>query len=88
MELKETIQKMTSDNYKDRLIAEYQQTKIRYEKLKAINNKIEAGYASGKSCLDFPLHCSHELLRHQQEAMGDYLHCLEVRAIIEGVELG
>ena len=33
-ELKETIDGMTSDNYAERFVAEYNQTKIRHEKLK------------------------------------------------------
>lgn len=88
MELKDTVQKMTSPDYKERMVAEYQQTKIRYEKLKAINNKIEAGYETRRDYLNFKPDCPPELLRHQQQAMGEYLHCLEVRAVIEGVELG
>ena len=42
MELKDTIKLMESENYKERFKAEYYQTKIRYEKLKKLNNKIEA----------------------------------------------
>ena len=34
MELKETIELMCSENYKERFVAEYHQVKIRYEKLK------------------------------------------------------
>jgi hypothetical protein len=34
MELKETVELMNSENYKERFIAEYHQVKIRYEKLK------------------------------------------------------
>ena len=35
-ELKDTIELMTSENYKDRFKAEYWQTKIRYDKLHKI----------------------------------------------------
>ena len=41
-ELRQTIDMMTSDDYKERFKAEYYQTKIRYERLKKFNNKIEA----------------------------------------------
>ena len=41
LELKDTIALMTSSDYKQRFIAEYWQTKIRYEKLKDFCNKIE-----------------------------------------------
>ena len=42
MQLADTVKLMESENYKDRFKAEYLQTKIRYEKLKSLNNKIEA----------------------------------------------
>lgn len=96
MELKDTIKGMTSDDYKARLIAEYQQTKIRYEKLKAFNTKIEAARRTmcypineaPESKVVMPAHdCPDELLREQQSAMGQYLHILEVRAVIEGIDL-
>ena len=87
MELRETVQKMTSSDYKERFIAEYQQTKIRYEKLKAFNNKIEASdVTEGK--IKAPKHdCPAFILKAQQRAMGEYLHLLEVRAVIEGIDL-
>lgn len=96
MELKDTIKNMTSENYKERFIAEYQQTKIRYEKLKAFNTKIEASqrtkfYPIGeepKSKVEMPKHdCPEDVLREQQSLMGQYLHILEVRAVIEGIQL-
>lgn len=91
MELKDTCEKMTSPSYKERFIAEYQQTKIRYEKLKAFNNKIEAAKRTeyDKSLkVEEPKHdCPFGLLVDQQRAMGEYLHILEVRAVIENIEL-
>lgn len=87
MELKDTIEKMNSQDYKERFIAEYQQTKIRYEKLKSFNNRIEAA-AYCKDGMEMPKHdCPACLLRDQQSAMGEYLHILEVRAVIEGIVL-
>ena len=90
--LSDTIAAMCSDDYKARFIAEYYQTKIRYEKLKAFNTKIEA--ADRVMCLgekpkvEEPKHdCPAELLVEQQNLMGRYLHILEVRAVIEGIEL-
>jgi hypothetical protein len=95
MGLIDTVEKMLSPDYKERFIAEYQQTKIRYEKLKAFNNKIEA--AQRTNCDPFtpvakraeePKHdCPYETLREQQSIMGQYLHILEVRAVIEGIDL-
>lgn len=90
MELKETMEMMVSDDYKERFKAEYYQTKTRYEKLKAFNNKIEASEITAYQRNQFvePKHdCPAEILRNQQRVMGEYLHLLEVRALIEGVEL-
>lgn len=107
MELKETIELMQSGDYRERFKAEYLQTKIRYEKLKAFNTKIEAAYRTGgnvprdsnavrpECCgaecsvvVEMPKHdCPDDLLREQQRVMGEYLHLLEVRAVIEGIDL-
>jgi len=43
MELKETIDLMNSDDYKERFKAEYLQVKIRYEKLRKMLVKLDAG---------------------------------------------
>ena len=91
--LADTVEGMLHPDYKERFIAEYQQTKIRYEKLKAFNNKIEAaqrtqGDPFAPKKVDEPTHdCPATLLREQQSAMGQYLHILEVRAVIEGIDL-
>ena len=92
MELKDTIEMMNSPDYKERFKAEYYQTKTRYAKLKAFNNKIEAAhrvqYAPGCANIAEPKHdCPVDLLREQQGVMGEYLHILEVRAEIEGIVL-
>ena len=42
MKMGDTIGKMLSKDPKDRMLAEYWQTKIRYRKLKAFTNRIEA----------------------------------------------
>lgn len=81
----ETIEGMISDDYKERMKAEYQQTKLRYEKLKNLNNKIEAAQMTD---VCEPSHkCPAGLLLEQQHVMGNYLHILEVRAVIEDIEL-
>lgn len=92
MELRNTAKGMESSDYKVRFAAEYWQTKIRYEKLKAFNNKIEAARrtecSDANARVDAPKHdCPSNLLRDQQAAMGEYLHILEVRAVIEGIDL-
>ena len=81
MELKDTIELMLSPDYKDRFKAEYYQTKIRYDKLHKMTIKYEA------NILDFEPSCSLDLLNEQKKYMGQYLHALEVRALIEGIDL-
>lgn len=66
---------------KGRLAAEYAQLKGRYAKLHRIIVGCEAGTPG------FVPSCPLSLLRSQAAAMGQYLHCLEVRAAIEGVRL-
>lgn len=85
MELKETVELMNSEDYKERFVAEYHQVKIRYEKLKNFCNKIEVETMLGKEVTkrDCPL----ELLREQQKYMGLYLSVLEKRALIESIVL-
>lgn len=85
--LEGTISDMMSSDHKQRFAAEYLQTKIRYEKLKNLNNKYLATKESGKDHLGFKPSCSLELLVRQQRYMGEYLACLEQRAVIEDIEL-
>lgn len=81
MELRDTIELMNSDDYKDRFKAEYYQTKIRYEKLHKMLIKAEA------ETLSFTLSCSIPSLKEQERCMEKYLHALEVRADVEHIEL-
>ena len=84
-ELKDTVNGMLSADYKERFAAEYQQVKIRYEKLKNFCNRIEA---ADMARVQAPKHdCPLELLRTQQKYMGLYLAQLEMRAVIENVKL-
>lgn len=85
MELKETVELMNSEDYKERFVAEYHQVKIRYEKLKNFCNKIEVEEMLGKEVTKHD--CPLELLREQKKYMGLYLSILEKRALIENVEL-
>lgn len=84
-ELKEKVELMNSEDYKERFIAEYHQVKIRYEKLKNFCNKIEVEEMLGKEVTKHD--CPLELLREQQKYMGLYLSVLEKRALIENVVL-
>lgn len=79
--LSDTVDLMNSADYKDRFIAEYYQTKIRYQKLHNMIVKYDAG------TLNFTPSCSLELLQKQASAMAQYLYQLEVRAQVEGIDL-
>ena len=79
--LKKTVELMTSNDYVDRFVAEYLQTKIRYEKLKELNIKIDT------DSLQFEPICPSDLLEEQQEYMGEYLYILELRAEYENIPL-
>lgn len=81
MELKDTIELMNSEDYKERFKAEYLQAKIRYDKLDSMTVKYEAG------TLNFTPSCSLELLKEQKKYMGNYIRTLKIRAEIEKIDL-
>lgn len=81
MTLKQTANLMLDENYKKRFIAEYWQTKNRYDALHRMTIRYEAG------TLNFTPTCPLDLLKEQKAAMGKYLYCLEVRAEIEKISL-
>lgn len=76
------LQAMESpDCWQERMKREYRETKERYEKLHRMVVKYEAG------TLEITPKCSIELLKQQKKHMGEYLHDLEIRGYVEGVEL-
>ena len=77
--LKDTLPLMVSADYKDRFVAEYMQTTIRYNRLHKMIVRYEAG------TLDFKPTCPLALLKEQAAAMGAYLYALEKRAELEGI---
>lgn len=81
MELKDTVELMQSEDYKERFKAEYWQLRIRFEKLKAMLEKWDKGE------LEFTPTCPRSLYDTQVEAMNAYLICLEARAAMEHVVL-
>lgn len=81
MELKETVEMMTSADYKERFKAEYYQLVIRYQKLITMVEK----WDSGK--LDFKPTCPRHIYEKQLKAMVSYISVLVTRAEIEGIEL-
>lgn len=68
------------EEHKIRLINEYKQLKIKYDKLHRILVKELAG------TLEFELTCPVDLLRTQAKIMQMYLNVLEIRADIEGID--
>lgn len=80
------------EEWKERLKAEYAQTKERYEKLKAYNTKhfIERRISvccDSDAAVRMKEEYRDELMNEQQHIIGDYLHILELRAVLEGIEL-
>ena len=82
MELKDTIEMMGSEDYKERFKAEYLQLKIRINGLRNMLKKYKAG------TLTFKPSCSYDLLNGQLKAMEMYAQYLKERAEIENIELG
>lgn len=81
MELKDTIEMMVSEDYKERFKAEYCQAKIRYGKLKYMLEKWDNGL------LDFTPTCPRSTYDMQIRAMSDYIAVIEARALMENIEL-
>lgn len=79
--LLDTVNDMTSSDYRARFKAEYQQLKIRYEKLTSMLSKWD------NNELNFKPTCPRKLYTIQARAMFEYLAVLETRALIEGVVL-
>ena len=79
MELKDTIEMMQSDDYRERFKAEYYQAVIRYKKL----NTMFVNWDK----LDFTPACSRQTLMLQLRVMFDYITVLRTRAEHEKIEL-
>ena len=79
--LQETVYAMTSDDYKQRFIAEYAQVAIRANKLSDIINRYF------NDALDFKLECGIWLLVEQYMVMKHYIEILQKRAEIENINL-
>ena len=79
--LSETIDLMTSENYDDRLRAEYEQLGIRTQGLA----NMLIGYRDGT--LSFTPKCSYDMLNGQLKAMKLYSEYLQDRADTEGIDL-
>ena len=80
--LKDTVNLMLGDDFKDRLRAEYYQVKIRMNGLEAMLDKWTKGE------LDFKPKCPIGLLQQQLDVMRQYFGILQIRASIEDIDLG
>ena len=83
MRLEDTAKLMTSEDYKERFIAEYVQAAIRLKRLDRLLSKVKNGEAP--SC--FTPTCPISLLEDQHFAMIRYVYVLFKRAEIEKIEL-
>ena len=81
MQLKDTIEMMNSEDYKERFKAEYYQLSIR---LDSLADMLIKWY---NNMLDFEPKCSKETLENQVIFMKGYLNILRLRAHIEDIDL-
>ena len=75
------IKEIKMEEYKFRMIKEYQELKEKYEKLHKMIIKHDAG------TLEFTLNCPIDLLKEQRYHMSAYMQILEIRAEIGKVDL-
>lgn len=87
MELKDTITMMQSEDFVDRLRAEYWQAKIRLEKLHAANVKADAERRLSEMCESRAAYHTNELMHEQEEIMRRYTNLLELRAELGRIAL-
>lgn len=82
-DLSQTVELMSSNDYKERFIAEYAQVEIRYKRLERVLKSIE-----DKTCPKcFEPTCDIEILKSQYKTMNAYRATLIFRASIEAIEL-
>ena len=81
MELKDTVEGMLSDDYRERFKAEYRQAVIRRDKLA----KMLDDYLHGR--LNFKPKSRISLLTCQLDVLREYVGTLKLRAIQEGIKI-
>ena len=81
MQLKDTVEMMTSEDYKERFKAEYYQLSLRLYGLTSMLYKWE------NNMLDFEPKCSKETLENQAIFMQGYKAILRLRAELEEIKL-
>lgn len=80
MVLKDTINMMTSEDYKERFKAEYYQLKVRINGLENMLKSWDEG------TLNFKPTCPRKLYDDQLKAMYDYINILITRSKMEGID--
>ncbi len=75
---------MRNDDWKDRLVEEYKQLKERYNNLNrcTVKREVERFFVTITPEEEY----RDQLMRKQQDIMGEYLHILELRMTNEGIE--
>lgn len=81
MELKDTATLMTSEDFKDRFVAEYMQLVTRIDGLARMLDNMDAG------TLMFEPKTPHKVLLAQLYHMEEYADTLRERSVYEGIEL-
>ena len=81
MQLKDTVEMMNSEDFKERFKAEYYQLSLRLYSLTSMLYKWK------NNMLDFEPKCSKETLENQLVFMQGYLDILRLRAEIEEIDL-
>ena len=79
--IKLPTQKVLDNGYEKRFESEYNSLLDRYNKLRKMIIKYDAGK------LDFTPSCPIALLKKQLSAMGEYLTILEIRIEVEGLDV-
>ena len=80
MVLKDTINMLTSEDYKERFKAEYYQLKVRINGLENMLKSWDEG------TLNFKPTCPRKLYDDQLKAMYDYINILITRSKMEGID--
>ena len=80
MELKDTVKLMLSDDWRDRMLAEWLQVKIRYKRLIDAINMADQGKGKYRS------EAGRAVLKSQREMMANYMTILEWRMEDAGIE--
>lgn len=80
-ELSQTIEMMTSSDYKERFKAEYAQVVLRYQRLNDMLEEWDNG------TLGFSPTCPRSTYNMQIKVMTDYIAVLEARAVMEDIVL-